>query len=98
MLSIGNVCLIVLACLAVVIPVTIFATNAYRKNVSEKKIGNAEEKAREIIDEALKTAETKKREASLEIKEESIRTKNELDKEIKERRADVQRQERRLQQ
>ena len=57
MLSIGNVCLIVLACLVVAIPVTVFATNAYRKNVSEKKIGNAEEKAREIIDEALKTAE-----------------------------------------
>ena len=98
MVSIGIVCLIVLACLAVVIPVTIFATDAYRKNVSEKKIGNAEEKAREIIDEALKTAETKKREASLEIKEESIRTKNELDKEIKERRAEVQRYERRIQQ
>ncbi len=98
LLPIGIVCLIVLACLAVAIPVTIFATNAYRKNVSEKKIGNAEEKAREIIDEALKTAETKKREASLEIKEESIRTKNELDKEIKERRAEVQRYERRIQQ
>ena len=98
MLSIGIVCLIVLACLAVAIPVTIYATNAYRKNVSEKKIGNAEEKAREIIDEALKTAEAKKREASLEIKEESIRTKNELDKEIKERRAEVQRYERRIQQ
>ena len=98
MLSIGNVCLIVLACLVVAIPVTVFATNAYRKNVSEKKIGNAEEKAREIIDEALKTAEAKKREASLEIKEESIRTKNELDKEIKERRAEVQRYERRIQQ
>ena len=98
MLPIGIVCLIVLACLVLAIPVTVFVTNAYRKNVSEKKIGNAEEKAREIIDEALKTAETKKREASLEIKEESIRTKNELDKEIKERRAEVQRYERRIQQ
>ena len=98
MLSIGIVCLIVLACLAIAVPVTIYLTNLYRKNVSEKKIGNAEEKAREIIDEALKTAESKKREASLEIKEESIRTKNELDKEIKERRAEVQRYERRVQQ
>ena len=98
MLSIGVVCLIVLACLAVAIPVTVWITNAYRKNVSEKKIGSAEEKAREIIDEALKTAETKKRESSLEIKEESIRVKNELDKEIKERRAEVQRFERRVQQ
>ena len=98
MLSIGIVCLIVLACLAVAIPASIVLTNLYRKNVSEKKIGSAEEKAREIIDEALKTAEAKKRESSLEIKEESIRVKNELDKEIKERRAEVQRYERRVQQ
>jgi len=98
MLSIGNVCLIVLACLVVAIPLTAFLTLAYRKNVSEKKIGNAEDKAREIIDEALKAAEAKKRESSLEIKEESIRAKNELDKEIKERRAEVQRFERRIQQ
>ena len=59
--------------------------------VQRKKIGNADEKAREIIDEALKTAEAKKREGLLEVKEESIRTKNELDKEIKERRAEAQR-------
>ena len=35
-----------------------------------EKIGNAEEKARNIIDEALKAAETKKREGLLELKEE----------------------------
>ena len=52
--------------------------SSYHKKVSEAKIGSAEEKAREIIDEALKTAETKKREALLEVKEESIRTKNDL--------------------
>ena len=43
------------------------------RNSSEAKIGSAEERAREIIDEALKTAETKKREALLEAKEESIK-------------------------
>ncbi|MGN0376777.1 MAG: ribonuclease Y, partial [Suilimivivens sp.] len=75
-----------------------FLASEYHKKVSEAKIGSAEEKAREIIDEALKTAETKKREALLEVKEESIRTKNELDKEIKERRAEAQRYERRVQQ
>ena len=64
----------------------------------EQKIGNADDKAREIIDEALKTAEAKKREGLLEVKEESIRTKNELDREIKERRAEVTRYERRVQQ
>ena len=73
-------------------------TIAYRKKVAEAKVGSAEEKARTIIDEAVKTAETKKRESSLEIKEESIRAKNELDKEIKERRAEIQRNERRIEQ
>ncbi len=70
--------------------------NAYHKKVTDAKIGNADEKAREIIDEAVKTAETKKRESMLEIKEESIKAKNELDKEIKERRAEIQRSERRI--
>jgi ribonuclease Y len=74
-----------------------FAFSNYKKNV-EATIGNAENKAREIVDEALKTAEAKKREGLLEIKEESIKTKNELDKEIKERRAEAQRYERRVQQ
>lgn len=77
---------------------TVAVTTSYQKKVSASKIGNAEEKAREIIDEALKVAETKKREGLLEVKEESIRAKNELDREIKERRNEVQRSERRLQQ
>ncbi len=98
MISIGIVVGIVLVVLAVTAVVTYFAATAYHKNVTEKEIGNAEEKAREIIDEALKAAETKKRETSLELKEENIRAKNELDKEIKERRAEVQRYERRVQQ
>lgn len=88
----------VVVTLLVSVPVSaIVATNRHKKTV-EAQIGNAENKAREIIDEALKTAETKKRESLLEVKEESIRTKNELDKEIKERRSEVQRSERRIQQ
>lgn len=75
---------------------TYFITTAYHKNVANAKIGNAEDRAREIIDEAVKTAETKKREAMLEAKEESIRVKNDLDKEVKERRAEIQRSERRI--
>lgn len=69
---------------------------SYRIKVVEAKIGSAEEKAREIIDEALKTAETKKREALLEAKEESLKTRNELEKETKERRAELQRYEKRV--
>ena len=69
---------------------------AHRKKSYEDKIGSAEVKSREIIEEALKTAATKKREALLEAKEESLRTKNELDKEVKERRAELQRYEKRV--
>ncbi len=92
------VAIAVIATLIISVPVTAAVAISYRKKVVESQIGNAEDKAREIIDEALKTAETKKRESLLEVKEESIRTKNELDKEIKERRAEAQRYERRVQQ
>ena len=85
-----------LVTMVIVIPITWAAAIAYRKKTYENKIGSAEEKSREIIDEALKTAETKKREALLEAKEESLKTKNELEKETKERRAELQRYERRV--
>ncbi|MBR2121622.1 MAG: ribonuclease Y [Lachnospiraceae bacterium] len=88
----------VIVAIAVSVPVTFIMTTNYRKQQFEKKIGNAEEKARAIIDEALVTAETKKREALLEVKEESIRTRNDLEKEIRDRRNEVQRNERRIQQ
>ena len=43
----------------IVAPITWVVAVAYRKNSYESKIGSAEEKSREIIDEALKIAETK---------------------------------------
>ena len=73
-----------------------FLTVSNLKNNAESKIGNAEAKDREIIDDAVKTAETKKKESLLEIKEESIRNKNELEKETKERRSELQRYEKRV--
>ncbi len=73
-----------------------FVTMSNMRKNAESKIGNAESKAREIIDDAVKTAEAKKKESLLEIKEESIRTKNELEKETKERRAELQRYEKRV--
>ena len=82
----------------VAILLTYLASNAHFKKVSDEKIGSAEDRARAIIDEAVKAAETKKREALLEVKEESIKTKNELDKEIKDRRSEIQRNERRVEQ
>ena len=76
--------------------ITHFVTVSNLRKNAESKIGNAEAKAREIIDDAVKTAETTKKESLLEVKEESIRTKNELEKETKERRAELQRYEKRV--
>ncbi|MEE1229344.1 MAG: ribonuclease Y [Lachnospiraceae bacterium] len=87
--------------IAVIVAVLVAAissvcTTAYRKKVSEARIGSAEDKARKIIDDAVKAAESTKREALLEAKEESIKTKNELEKETRERRAEVSRYEKRV--
>ena len=93
---------IAIAVVATAFVVTLVAVLIARKTIQnhdkivEAKIGNADEKAKEIIDEAIKTAETKKKEALLEAKEESIRTKNELEREAKDRRAEVQRYEKRV--
>ncbi|GFI50805.1 ribonuclease Y [Lachnospiraceae bacterium 62-26] len=73
-----------------------FLTVSNLKKNADSKIGNAESKAREIIDDAVKTAEAKKKESLLEIKEESIKNKNELEKETKERRNELQRYEKRV--
>jgi ribonuclease Y len=70
----------------------------YRKNVAEREISGAEEEARRIINEAIKTSESKKREALLEAKDEIHRNRQESDREIKERRVELQKQERRLMQ
>ena len=82
--------------LVVAVPVSLAIANASYQKASAKKVGSAEDRAREIIDEAVKNAETKKREALLEAKEESMNTKNELEKEIRERRAEIQRNEHRV--
>ena len=93
-----NVIIIAVAVVLVIAAAVIshFVTVSNLKNNAESKIGSAETKAREIIDDAVKTAEAKKKESLLEIKEESIRTKNELEKETKERRAELQRYEKRV--
>ena len=86
----------IIVTLVVVAPITWIISGTIQKRVSDAKIGSATDRARDIIDDALKTAETKKREALLEAKEESIKTKNELEKETRERRAEVQRYEKRI--
>lgn len=88
--------IIVLIAVVLTAVISVFATIAYRKSVSEAKVGSAEEKAREILDDALKTAEAKKREALLEAKEESLKAKNDFEKESRERRMELQRYEKRV--
>ena len=78
--------------------ISFFLGITYRKKVAEKEISSAEEEARRIINEAIKSSESKKREALLEAKEEILQSRTEYEKEEKSRRADLQKQERRLQQ
>ena len=70
----------------------------WRKQVAEKEISSAEEEAKRIINESIKSAESKKREALVEAKEEILKARNDFERDQKERRADLQKQERRLQQ
>ena len=95
-MPIGVAIIAIVAAIIVTAVAVWFISMNYQKNSANSKIGNAEEKARGIIDDAVKTAEAKKRESMLEIKEESIKAKNELDKEIKERRSEIQKNERRI--
>ena len=82
--------------LLIAVPLTCKVAVNNKAKKDAEVVGTAENRARSIIDEALKTAETKKREALLEVKEESLRTKNELEKETKERRNELQKYERRV--
>lgn len=86
----------VVVALLIAVPVTCKVAVNNKAQKDAEVVGTAEDRARSIIDEALKIAETKKREALLEVKEESLRTKNELEKETKERRNELQKYERRV--
>ena len=70
----------------------------YRKKVAEREIMSAEEEAKRIINESIKSAESKKKEALLEAKEEIHKSRSEYEREEKERRAEIKKQEHRLQQ
>lgn len=86
----------IIATLVIAVPVSAYIANTRSKKAMEITIGNAEDKAREIIDEAIKAADAKKREASLEVKEETIKARHEFEKETKERRAELQKYEQRV--
>ena len=89
---------IIIAVVTFCIGAVLFWTISKNKTIKEynEKLGSAEDRARTIIDDALKNAESKKKEALLEIKEESIRAKNELEKETRDRRSELQKYEKRV--
>lgn len=68
----------------------------YRKNVGEKAIGSAEQKAKNLVLDAENKSETLRKEAILEAKEEAHRLRSDAEKDARERRAEIQRSERRL--
>ena len=86
----------IIATLVIAVPVSAYVANTRSKKAMEITIGNAEDKAREIIDEAIKAADAKKREASLEVKEETIKARHDFEKETKARRAELQKYEQRV--
>jgi len=71
---------------------------SYRQKQAEAAIGSAEKEAERIIENANIESESKKKAALVEAKDEIYKLKSEADKEIKDRRADISRQERRIQQ
>jgi len=89
---------VIIAVVAILIGLVIGTVLGYqrRKAFAEREIGSAEEEARRVINEAIKSAESKKREATVEAKEEILKARSEFDKEVKERRNEIQRQENRL--
>jgi ribonuclease Y len=89
---IGGIILLVVFIIAFVLGII------YRKRVSEREISSAEEEAKRIINESIKSVESKKRESLLEAKEEIHKMRSEAEREVKERRAELQKLERRLQQ
>lgn len=92
------IAVIIAVAITLVVSVPVSSYIAVKRHEAEEKatVGSAQDKARQIVDEALRTAETKKREALLEAKEESLRMKNESEKEARDRRTEVQRYEKRV--
>ncbi|MBO4220159.1 MAG: DUF3552 domain-containing protein, partial [Clostridia bacterium] len=90
--------LIIVATAIVALIIGIVIGFLYRKKVAEAQIGSAEEQAKRIVEEGIKSAEAKKKEALIEAKEEILKSKTESENELKERRKEVTRLESRLNQ
>ncbi len=89
---------IALICAAVCAGIAFLLGIEHRKKEAESAIGSAEQEAKRIVSDAIKTAEARKKEVVLEGKDEIHRQRTEAERELNERRKEVQRQERRVQQ
>lgn len=85
---------VIVALVALVIG--LLAGYIFRKNLAEKTIGSAEQKAKNLLLDAENRCETIKKEITIEAKEEAHRLRTETEAEIRERRAEIQKAERRL--
>ena len=92
------VVVLVLVAAAVTGAICFYLGGENRKRTAEAKLGSAEEEAKRIVNDAIKSAEQKRKETIIEAKDEAFRLKSEADKEITDRRAEVSRQERRMDQ
>ena len=88
----------VLVAIAAGVALGFYLGGQHRKRTAEAKIGSAEEEAKRIVNDAIKSAEQKRKETIIEAKDEAFKLKSEADKEIKDRRAEITRQERRIDQ
>ena len=88
----------VLVAIAVGVALGFYLGGQHRRRTAEAKIGSAEEEAKRIVNDAIKSAEQKRKETIIEAKDEAFKLKSEADKEIKDRRAEITRQERRIDQ
>ena len=88
----------VLVAIAAGVALGFYLGGQHRRRTAEAKIGSAEEEAKRIVNDAIKSAEQKRKETIIEAKDEAFRLKSEADKEIKDRRAEITRQERRIDQ
>ncbi len=92
-------CVIIAVAAAALAGVLMFFVGvSYRKSKAENAIGSAEQEAKRIVNDAVKTAEAKKKEIVLEGKDEVHRLRNDSEKELADRRREIQHQERRISQ
>lgn len=84
--------------MAVIGPLTFFVGDNNRKKKSEKDLESADNKAKQMIENAGKDAERIKKEAQIEAKDEVIKQKEEAEKEMKQKKLEILTAEQRINQ